>query len=94
EIGIRKVLGASVPALTTLLTREFLVLVSISFVIASPLAGWAMHSWLQDYDYHTSISPWTFVVTGIVSLVIAMGTVSYQSLQAALASPAKSLRVE
>lgn len=94
EIGIRKVLGASVPALTTLLTREFMILVSISFVIASPLAAWAMHSWLQDYDYHTSISPWIFVVTGIVSLVIAMGTVSYQSLQAALASPARSLRME
>jgi hypothetical protein len=94
EIGIRKVLGASVPALTTLLTREFLVLVSISFVIASPLAAWAMHSWLQDYDYHTSISPWIFVVTAAVSFVIAFGTVSYQSLQAALASPARSLRVE
>jgi len=94
EIGIRKVLGASVPALTTLLTREFLALVSISFVIASPLAGWAMHSWLKDYDYHTSISPWIFVFTAGISYVIAMGTVSYQSLQAALASPAKSLRVE
>ncbi|MBN8850363.1 MAG: ABC transporter permease [Sphingobacteriales bacterium] len=94
EIGIRKVLGASVPTLTTLLTREFMTLVSISFVIASPLAGWAMHSWLQGYDYHTSISPLIFVVTGGVSFVIAMGTVSYQSLQAALASPAKSLRVE
>ena len=94
EIGIRKVLGASVPALTTLLTREFMVLVSISFVIASPLAAWAMHGWLQDYSYHTSMSPWIFVITGGISFVIAMGTVSYQSLQAALASPAKSLRVE
>jgi len=94
EIGIRKVLGASVPTLTNLLTREFMTLVSISFLIASPLAGWAMHSWLQGYDYHTSISPWIFVVTGGASFVIAMGTVSYQSLQAALASPARSLRVE
>ncbi|HVU55146.1 MAG TPA: ABC transporter permease [Puia sp.] len=94
EIGIRKVLGASVPTLTTLLTREFMILVFISFAIASPLAGWLMHAWLQDYDYHTSISPWIFVVTGMLSFVIALGTVTYQSLQAALASPAKSLRVE
>jgi hypothetical protein len=94
EIGIRRVLGASVPALTTLLTREFMVLVVISFAIASPLAAWAMHAWLADYDYHTTISPWIFVFTAVISFVIAMGTVTYQSLQAALASPARSLRVE
>jgi len=94
EIGIRKVLGASVPTLTSLLTKEFMTLVSISFLIASPLAGWAMYSWLQGYDYHTSISPWIFVFTALTCFVITVGTVSYQSLQAALASPAKSLRVE
>jgi hypothetical protein len=71
-----------------------MVLVSISFVIASPLAGWVMHAWLEDYEYHTSISPWIFVLAGGMSFIIAMGTVSWQSFQAALASPAKSLRSE
>jgi ABC-type antimicrobial peptide transport system permease subunit len=94
EIGIRKVLGASVPRLTALLTKEFLLLVLISFVIASPLAGWAMHAWLQDFSYHTSIGVWVFVIAGGLSFVIALGTVTWQSLQAALTNPARSLRTE
>jgi len=94
EIGIRKVLGASVPGLTALLTKEFMLLVFISFLIAAPLAGWAMHAWLQDYSYHTNVGVWVFVVAGGLSFVIAMGTVTWQSLQAALANPARSLRAE
>jgi len=94
EIGIRKVLGASVPNLTALLTKEFLVLVCISFVIASPLAGWAMHTWLKDYSYHTNVGVWVFVIAGGLSIIIALGTVTWQSLKAALANPAKSLRTE
>lgn len=94
EIGIRKVLGASVPSLTALLTKEFLLLVFISFVIASPLAGWIMHMWLQDFSYHTTIGIWVFVVAGGLSFVIALGTVTWQSLQAALSNPAKALRTE
>ncbi|HVW62403.1 MAG TPA: ABC transporter permease, partial [Puia sp.] len=94
EIGIRKVLGASVPNLTVLLTKEFLLLVLISFVIASPLAGWVMHAWLRDFSYHTNVGIWVFVIAGGLSFVIALGTVTWQSLQAALASPAKTLRME
>jgi ABC-type antimicrobial peptide transport system permease subunit len=94
EIGIRKVLGASVPNLTVLLTKEFLLLVLISFVIASPLAGWAMHAWLRDFSYHTNVGIWVFVIAGGLSFVIALGTVTWQSLQAALANPAKTLRAE
>jgi len=94
EIGIRKVLGASVPRLTALLTKDFLLLVFISFVIASPLAGWAMHAWLQDFSYHTNIGIWVFVIAGGLSFVIALGTVTWQSLKAALTNPAKSLRTE
>jgi len=94
EIGIRKVLGASVPGLTALLAKEFMLLVFISFVIASPLAAWVMHAWLQDFSYHTSIGAWVFVIAGGLSFVIALGTVTWQSLQAALANPAKSLRSE
>jgi ABC-type antimicrobial peptide transport system permease subunit len=94
EIGIRKVLGASVPGLTALLTKEFMLLVFISFIIASPLAAWAMHAWLQDFSYHTDMGAWVFVIAGGLSFVIAMGTVTWQSLKAALANPAKSLRTE
>jgi len=94
EIGIRKVLGASVPGLTALLTKEFMLLVFISFLIAAPLAGWAMHAWLADFSYHTNIGVWVFVIAGGLSFVIAMGTVTWQSLQAALASPVRSLRTE
>lgn len=94
EIGIRKVLGASVTTITTLLSKDFLKLVIISFVIASPLAWWAMRSWLQDYSYRVSISWWVFAVTALLSMLIAVITVSYQSIKAALANPVKSLRSE
>jgi putative ABC transport system permease protein len=94
EIGIRKVLGASVPGLTALLTREFMLLVGISFIIASPLAAWIMHDWLQEFSYHTDIGPWVFVIAGGLSFIIALGTVTWQSLQAALANPSRSLRTE
>lgn len=94
EIGVRKVLGASVGAITTLLSKDFLKLVIISFVIASPLAWWTMHSWLQNYSYRVSISWWIFALTGLISITIAVATVSYQAIKAALANPVKSLRTE
>lgn len=94
EIGVRKVLGASVAAITTLLSRDFLKLVFIAFAIASPIAWYAMHRWLQNYSYREPISGWVFVITGIGSLMIAAVTVSYQAIKAALASPVKSLRAE
>lgn len=94
EIGVRKVLGASVASISTLLSKDFLKLVIVSFIIASPVAWWVMKSWLNDFEYHISISPWIFVVTGVFSIFLAIGTVSFQSVKAALSNPVKSLRSE
>jgi len=94
EIGVRKVLGASVSAITALLSRDFLKWVLISFVIASPPAWWIMHGWLQDFSYRVNLSWWIFSLAGIIAIIVAMVTVSYQAIKAALASPAKSLRSE
>jgi putative ABC transport system permease protein len=94
EIGVRKVLGASVTAITTLLSKDFLRLVIISFLIASPLAWWAMHHWLQDYSYRVDISWWVFALTGLLSVLIALATVGYQAFKAALSNPVKALRSE
>jgi putative ABC transport system permease protein len=94
EIGVRKVLGASVSGLVTLLSKDFLKLVFISFVIASPLAGWAMYAWLQGFSYHIHISWWIFILAGLLTGLIALATVSSQAIRAALANPVKSLRTE
>ena len=94
EVGVRKVLGASVFTITTLLSKDFLKLVIISLAIASPIAWWAMSTWLERYSYRVTIGWWVFVLTGILSVVIALITVSYQSIKAAIANPVKSLRTE
>jgi putative ABC transport system permease protein len=94
EIGIRKVLGASVTQIVNLLSKDFLKLVILGIVIASPIAYWAMNKWLQDFAYRVDISWWIFALAGIVAIVIALLTVSYQSIKAALANPVKSLRTE
>jgi len=94
EIGVRKVLGASVANITTLLSTDFLKLVIVSFIIASPLAWYAMYKWLQNYSYHISIEWWVFAAAGLLSVIIAIVTVSYQSIKAAIANPTKSLRSE
>ncbi|MFT3823109.1 MAG: ABC transporter permease [Chitinophagaceae bacterium] len=94
EIGVRKVLGASVSAITTLLSKDFLLLVLIAFAIASPIAWWCMNSWLRSYPYRINISWWMFAVTGICSTIIAILTVSYQAIKAALANPIAALRNE
>jgi hypothetical protein len=94
EIGIRKVLGASVGGIAGLLSKDFLRLVLISFVIAAPLAWWGMYNWLQNYPYRIQIGLWVFVLACGISLLIALGTVSYQAVRAALANPARSLRTE
>ncbi|HVX26098.1 MAG TPA: FtsX-like permease family protein, partial [Parafilimonas sp.] len=94
EIGIRKVLGASVTGLAGLLAKEFLQLVTISCVIAFPVAWWFMHNWLQDYAYRTTIDWWMFALAGIAALLIALLTVSFQAIKAAIANPVKSLRTE
>jgi putative ABC transport system permease protein len=94
EIGIRKVLGASVMGIATLMSRDFLRLVLLAFLIASPLAWWGMTLWLRDFAYRISIGWWIFAVTGGASLAIALFTVSFQSIRAAAANPVKSLRSE
>jgi putative ABC transport system permease protein len=94
EIGVRKVLGASVAGITALLSKEFIKLVIISIVIASPIAWYAMNKWLASYNYHIGISPLIFLVAGLMAILIALFTVSFQSIKAALANPVKSLRSE
>jgi putative ABC transport system permease protein len=94
EIGIRKVLGAGVPQLVSLLSMEFILLVGLSTVIAAPLAGWGTHQWLQNFAYRTSMPWWIFMLAGVAATVIALLTVSLQTIRAAMANPVKSLRVE
>ena len=94
EIGIRKVLGASVGALAGMLSKDFLKLVLISFVIAVPVAWWAMYKWLQDFAYRISIGWWIFLLAGVIAIMIALITVSFQAIKAAMANPVKSLRTE
>jgi ABC-type antimicrobial peptide transport system permease subunit len=90
EIGIRKVLGASVTDVVFLLSKEFLILVLISVAVASPVAWWAMEKWLSNYAYRTDIPWWLFVVVGCISLCIALLTVGFQALKAATANPVKA----
>jgi putative ABC transport system permease protein len=94
EIGIRKVLGAGVTNLVLLLSGDFLKLVGIAFVIATPVAWWAMNQWLEDFAYRISIGWWVFATAGLAALLIALITVSYQAVKAALTNPVKSLRTE
>jgi putative ABC transport system permease protein len=94
EIGIRKVLGASVMNLTALLAKNFLRLVLIASLLAFPLAWWAMNNWLADFPYRVNISWWVFAATGMISLLIALITVSFQAIKAALTNPVKNLRTE
>ncbi len=94
EIGIRKVLGASVTQVTQMLSKEFLKLVLIASLIAFPAAWWAMNKWLQSFAYRINISWWVFVVAGVSALLIALITVSFQAIKAAIANPVKSLRTE
>lgn len=94
EIGVRKVLGASVQSLAALLSIDFLKLVAVSCVIAFPVAWWIMHDWLQDYAYRVSIAWWVFALAGIAAVLIALVSVSFQAVKAAMANPVKSLRTE
>jgi len=94
EIGIRKVLGASVMGVTTMLSKDFLILVMISFAIAAPISFFSMKSWLANYSYRVPISIWVFVMTAVITVVIAVATVSFQSIKPALTNPVKSLRGE
>lgn len=94
EIGVRKVLGASIFNLWKMLSKDFLLLVLISCFIAIPIAWYGLHQWLQNYAYRTEIHWWVFVLAGLLSIIIAIGTVSYQAIKTAMANPVKSLRTE
>ncbi len=94
EIGIRKVLGASVANITTMLSKDFLKLVFISLIIASPIAWYLMNKWLQDYAYRIHIHWWIFALAGVSAILVAFITISFQAIKAALANPVKSLRSE
>jgi putative ABC transport system permease protein len=94
EIGIRKVLGATVAQMASLLSLNFIKLVIIAFVIASPIAWWGMHKWLQDFVYRIDVSGWIFVASGGLTVVIALATISFQAMRAAMTNPAKSLRAD
>jgi putative ABC transport system permease protein len=94
EIGIRKVLGATVTQVTSMLSRDFLKLVAIACIIAFPLSYWIMHHWLLDFAYRVHLNAWMFLAAGCIALLIALCTVSIQSIKAALANPVKTLRSE
>lgn len=94
EIGIRKVLGASTAGIVQLLSKDFMKLVTIAFVAGAPLAGWIMHRWLQDFAFRIELSWWIFVAAGAGALLIALLTISVQSIKAALANPLKSLSID
>src|SRR5690606_23860437 len=94
EIGIRKVLGSSVSDIVRLLAADFVKLVLIALVIASPIAWWAMNTWLQDFAYRIEIQWWMFAVAGLAAMVIALFTVSWQAVRAAMANSVDSLRDE
>jgi putative ABC transport system permease protein len=94
EIGIRKVLGATVPNIVALLSRDFIRLVLVSILIATPIAWWAMHQWLQDFAYHIPLTAWVFLLAGALAALIALVTISSQSIRAARSNPVRNLRTE
>jgi putative ABC transport system permease protein len=94
EIGVRKVLGASVSGIVSLLSKDFIRLVFIAFIIASPLSWYFMNEWLENFAYRININGWVFVLAGLSAVLIALITVSFQAIKAAIANPVKSLRTE
>ncbi|MDR3711554.1 MAG: FtsX-like permease family protein, partial [Puia sp.] len=94
EMSIRKVLGASIRSLFTILSKEFVLLVLVAVVIATPVAWYSMNRWLEDYAYPVSIEWWIFGLAGVVAILITLATVSFQAIKAALVNPIKTLRTE
>jgi putative ABC transport system permease protein len=93
EIGIRKVFGATVPKIVKLLGYNFIILIALSFIIAIPLAWWVTTQWLKSYPYHITVSWWIFAVCGVLVILIAILTVSVQSIKAALTDPVKTIKM-
>lgn len=94
EVGIRKVLGASLGQLLYLMSREISILIIISFVLASALGYWGVNWWMQDFEYHPEVNPLIFIVAGLGAFLVALLTMSYQSIKVATANPVKALRNE
>ena len=94
EIGIRKVVGASVGQIVYLLSRDFLLLVLIAFVVSAPIAGWLIEGWLKGFAYRIPVYWWIFAIAGLLAVIIAVLTVSFQAMKAAVANPVNSLRSE
>ena len=94
EIGIRKVLGAAVTKIIFLISKEFIILISIAFVVAAPLGYYAVNKWLQEFAYRINIGWWMVGLAGVLVIAIAMLTMSFQAIKAAIANPVKSLRTE
>lgn len=94
EIGVRKVLGASVPQIVQMITKDFVLLVLLAFIIAVPIAWFAMNQWLQNFAYRTGISWWIFALSGVCMILVALFTLAFQTIKAAVANPVKSLRTE
>jgi putative ABC transport system permease protein len=94
EIGVRKVLGASIGNLVSMLSKDFLKLVLLAAVLAFPIAWYGMHRWLEDFAFRVNISWWIFVIAAVLALLIALLTVSVQAFKAAMSNPVKSLRTE
>jgi putative ABC transport system permease protein len=94
EIGVRKVLGASVQGIVLMLSREYIRLVVIAAVIAFPIAWWSMNKWLENFVYRITITWWVFAAAALSATIIALATVSFQAINAALANPVRSLRTE
>ena len=94
EIGIRKVLGSSVPGIVYVLSRELIVISLVANLIAWPAASFIMYRWLQEFPFHASLSAWTFVVAALLMMVVGFGTVSFLSVRAGLADPVRALRYE
>jgi putative ABC transport system permease protein len=94
EIGIRRVLGANIAGITLLVARNFLILIGIAIVIAVPLAWFAGNKWLQDFAFRIPVNLWVFIGTAVVTILIALVTISFHSVKSALVNPVKSLRAE
>jgi len=94
KISIRKVLGASIQSVLLLVSKDFLLLVGIAFLISVPVTWWAMHNWLQDFAYRINIQWWVFALAGIIAILISALTVSFQAIKAAVANPVDSLHSE
>lgn len=94
EISIRKVLGAMPGNIVLILSKDFLVLVVLASLIAFPIAGWVMYKWLQNFSYRVGLSWWVFLLAGFIAALIAMLTISYQAIKAAIVNPAKTLKNE